>query len=161
MQVLPIHEIEARALEANSANKSWHFHILTPTCKFNDRQEYALVLELDNNVAVHYSDKPENELGKKLAPLMHKADVLNQEDDSSYYPSGNMKMVIDRARELNSKGIKWHHHLISRDCVFSSDDANYSLVFEDPELGIIEHKSADEPIDDLKLIEPLFYSQNQ
>lgn len=161
MQELPIHEIRTRALRANENNESWHFHILTPACQFNPRQEYAFIFELKDDVFVHYSRKPEDELGKELAPLMHKADVLSKPSASDYQLSETMKTIADRANELNREGIEWHHHLISSDCNFSSNESNYTLVFEDPENGVIEQKSEHEPIDDLKILEPLFYSQKR
>ena len=161
MQELSVIEIRTRALKANENNESWHFHIFTPTCQFNQKHEYAFIFEIKDEVYVHYSSKPENELGKDLAPLMHKADVLSEPNDSDYQLSETMKTIVDRAKELNKKGLEWHHHLISSDCNFSSNESNYTLVFEDPENGVIEQESEYEPIDDLKILEPLFYSQKR
>lgn len=163
MQELPIDEIKQRALKFHDEGLKWHFHILTPACKFNTKSLYAFVLEgpgVDQEF-VYYSDQIPGELGKELAPLAHKAKVLDQDTtDVSYEPSEKVKEIIARAQELNQKSFEWHHHVIFQGCRFNTNDSNFTLVFEDPESGeSLESLSDIEPINDLKQIEPLFYSQ--
>ncbi|HSX41431.1 MAG TPA: hypothetical protein VLF21_02250 [Candidatus Saccharimonadales bacterium] len=109
---------------------------------------------------VNYSDSPASELGKELAPLAHKADVVAG-DVGNYKPSDTVSRILDRAKSLTKAGLEWHHHVTFKGCQFHQGDANFNLVFEDPKVPEPIISSSDhEPIDDLKLIEPLFYSQH-
>ena len=160
MQKLSSDAIRKKALWFNQEGAKWHFHILTPACKFNTSQQYAFVLEGPDGNAICHSEQPPAELGKELAPLMHKAKVLDSNTtDDSYQPSETIKKIIARATQLNEQGVRWHHHVIFENCQYSEGKSKFTLIFEDPENGTIEQPSNEEPINDLKQIEPLFYSQ--
>ncbi|HSX17943.1 MAG TPA: hypothetical protein VLE51_01130 [Candidatus Saccharimonadales bacterium] len=163
MQEISIEEIQSKALGFDQNGVKWHFHILTPSCKFNTKSDYAFVLEGpdDSQQFVHYSKEAPSDLGKELAPLAHKAKVLDQKStDDSYRPSEIVQKIIARAKELNQQGVEWHHHVTFHGCQFNKGVSNFTLIFEDPETGkTIESPSESEPINDLKQIEPLFYSQ--
>jgi len=165
MQELSLEEIRTKAFQFHENNTVWHFHILTPKCKFNKKSLYAFVLEGEDGAQrfIHYSKLPPNDLGKELAPLAHKSKVLDQKTtDVDYIPSETIKKIIDRARELNQQSIEWHHHVTFPGCQFNTNNSRFTLIFEDPETGdTIENASEKEPINDLKQIEPLFYSQTK
>ena len=160
MREVTMEQIRSRALALNEEGIDWHFHILTPLCIFNQKKKYAVILENLGNNWVHYSEKKPSELGRELAPLMHKASVLDQATtDEDYRPTVAVKQMVSRAEKLNAAGVEWHHHVLPRSCKFNEDSANFTLVFEDPKIGVIKQSSDIEPINDLKQIEPLFYNQ--
>jgi hypothetical protein len=163
MREASLTEIRTKAMELHDKGAAWHFHILLPNCLFNENpSKYAFILEtLSTDDLVHYSDLFPNELGAELAPLAHKADVLNQSSTAqAYTPTQTMQRIIERAKELNQQGVKWHHHVTFPACKYYSGNGGFVLIFEDPVTGkSIESTTDEEPIDDLKQIEPLFYAQ--
>jgi hypothetical protein len=160
---LPATLIRQKALEHYEAGLTWHFHVMTPNCMFNEQPKYALLLETPTGTVVHYSDsaEPVTKLGKELAPLAHKADVLQRASaPKGYAPSPAVGQIIARAKELNAKQVEWHHHVTFAGCQFNKGGHKFTLVLEDPESGkTLESVSDEEPINDLRQIEPLFYSQ--
>lgn len=161
MQEASLERIRALAKKYQREGLKWHFHLLTPSCVFNKSGQYAFVLECNENKAslVHYSRKPERELGEELAPLVHGANILkNEKSQDISSPSEAGKKIIGRARELNSANIEWHHHVFAPGCTFNEEGAKYILVFEDPESNeVLKNESEHEPTNDLKEIEKLFY----
>ena len=136
-----------------------HFHIMSPTCVYNKSDKFAFILEGPETTYVHYSDKAEKELGKRLAPLLHGEKVLDSAStDSSYSPSPEVDRIIERAKQLNEHGQTWHHHMLFPGCTFNQYKPKYALVLEDPETGgLLTSLSDTEPTNDLKQIESLFY----
>jgi hypothetical protein len=67
-----------------------------------------------------------------------------------------------RARELNARGIAWHHHMLFPDCALNPNPGSWNLLFEDPETGQqISALYHDEPVQDLREVEALFYAQKK
>lgn len=163
MKELPLKDIRAKALQSHEDNIKWHFHILTPTCSLNEKSEYAFVLECpdQHEAYVHYSDQAEKVLGQELAPLLHGAKVLNQETTSEgYEPSNTVSKIIARAKSLNEQDAEWHHHMLFPGCQFNTHSPQYVLMFEDSQAGeTLESLSHEEPTNDLKQIEGLFYNK--
>ena len=160
-QVANLDDIKQRALNAQELGKKWHFHILTPMCQLNVRDQYAFIFEIpaDEVAFVYYSDQAEKTLGQELAPLLHGAKVLdNKTTDANYAPSDTIGRIIGRAKSLNESGIEWHHHLLFPGCRFNKNSPKHTLVFEDPEYSeLLESITSEEPTNDLKQIEGLFY----
>lgn len=160
MREISLEEVRAKALQANEQDLHWHFHVLTPQCQYNPKKSYAFALEVPEGNYLSFTAHAPNELGRELAPLAHKADVLNQAStDVNYQPSLAMQQIIARAKALTEQGIEWHHHVTFKGCQFHVGSSNYAFVFEDPERGVTVVPLEQEPINDLKQIEPLFYSQ--
>lgn len=163
MKEIPLADIKVKAHEFYNKALKWHFHILTPTCGLNEKSQYAFVLECPEREEAYvcYSDKAEKELGKELAPLLHGAKILNQATtDAEYSPSETVGKIIERAQALNDKNIEWHHHMLFPGCQFNSHSPQFTLLFEDPQANeIMESQSDEEPTNDLKQIETLFYKK--
>lgn len=163
MQEATLEQIKTKALQFHKDDLKWHFHILTPTCSLNDRPKYAFVLECPDQqqAFVYYSEQAEKALGQELAPLLHGAKILNKETtDSEYQPSETVDKIIDRAKHLNENGVEWHHHMLFPGCRFNTNSPKFSLVFEDPEAHeTLVSLSDQEPTNDLKQIEGLFYKK--
>lgn len=151
----------AQALEAD--NKTWHYHLLTPACQFNESQRYAILLEDINSqqTFVYYSDAAEMELSNRLSGMLHGEEVLQQANtSSSYHPSDAVRELLKLIDRLEGAGTAWHHHVFFLGCVFNSHKGEYELVVEDPEEGsYLVSVSGQEPKEDLKQIEQRFYNQ--
>ncbi len=160
MQKTSLEEIEKRANFYHENNLNWHFHILTPGCMLNNQNSYTFILECPDNREkfVYYSDRKEIALDKKLVGLLHGNDVLDKSTVSeAYKPSLVIKNIVDRAKELNRKGIEWHHHMLFPSCNFNKKSPKWVLMLEDRELDkVFESVTDEEPVNDLKQIEHLF-----
>jgi hypothetical protein len=110
---------------------------------------------------VCYSDKAEKELGQELSPLLHGSKILNKDTtDKDYQSSATIRKIVERAKLLNKQGIEWHHHMLFPGCRFNKHSLKFTLVFEDPQAGeTLESLSNEEPTNDLKQIEGLFYKK--
>jgi hypothetical protein len=165
MKKVSVEGIKSKASELAKEGKRWHFHILTPECQLNEKDGYALIVEntSDGEGFVCYSDEPYMGVGKELVKLLHGDDVVDSGDDEELSePSGQVKRILKRAKELNEKGVAWHHHMLFPGCVFNKHEGKFVIVFEDKEAGIvIESVSDQEPKGDLQHIETLFYQQKK
>ena len=157
-------EIMEKAKELHSHHKQWHFHMLTPTCTFNDKKgKHAFVLEnmTDNETYVVYSNERFMEEGKILVKMLH-GEKITEEPKKVHVINDKIKSVLESARLLNEKNILWHHHMLFPDCAFNKHKGKWNIVFENPENNkTTEILYEDEPKDDLKQVEVLFYSQKK
>lgn len=151
-----------KAKEFSIQKKSWHFHILTPGCLFNTNPDYALILEIpsDGRILVNYSKEKPMEAGKELVKLLHGSDVVQKTPSVSVTSPGGIKKILGRASQINARGDFWHHHLLFPDCTFNKNPGKWTLILEDPQTKeILESVTENEPKEDLKQIETLFYGQ--
>jgi hypothetical protein len=157
--------VVSTAVQANAAGKLWHFHILSPTCCFNkQRDRYALVVEIpsDRQTFVAYSANRPAEEGKQLVALLHGKEVLEGTGSATQITHEITATIISRARDLNSRGIAWHHHMLFPECALNPNPGKWTLLFEDPESGEkIRATYNSEPLSDLKEVEALFYTQQK
>ena len=168
MKQVSVKDILANAKQFTADEKTWHFHILTPECQLNESGSYALVLEntTDQNVYVCYSKEPYMNEGKQLVKLLHGDDVVDENEEKSKnkvtQSSETVVEILDRAKILHSQGISWHHHMLFPGCKFNKYSKKWVILFEDKLNGeLIESVTENEPKDDLKLIETLFYQQEK
>ena len=153
--------IEQKARELAAQKKLWHYHLLTPSCKFNDRKEHAFFLEnnTDNEYFVSYSDVPAMSLGKRLLQILHGEDLLNNQSEQVSV-SESTKRILDKAAQLNARGKNWHHHVFFPHCVFNKYPGKWNITFEDVESdSVLESVSSENPKEDQKEIERLYYLQ--
>ena len=165
MQEITIEEAMAKAKEFQAKGKKWHFHMLTPDCMFNERKDkQAFVLEnrSDGQVFVVYSDKRYMEEGQTLVKMLHGKKILGEEATGARPEHPNLKIILEKAKRLNEKGIHWHHHMLFPECVFNKHKGKWCLVFEDKEeKKLIEATYEEEPTEDLRKIEILYYAQKE
>lgn len=166
MKNATIKEIKQKAKELVTTKKKWHFHILTPECQLNDEDNYALVLEntTDDESFVCRSDEPYMDIGKELVKLLHGDDVVDDKAQKveKAEPSEQVQKILSRAKQLNSEGKAWHHHMLFPNCRFNKHQGKWTIIFEDKESGeVIESVSDNEPKGDLQHIETLFYQQKK
>jgi len=161
MQEIGLNELKARALSLHRDGEVWHFHILTPGCRFNDTDMYAFILEdtTGSSRFVHYSETAASDLGTELAPLLHGKDVFSPDQTAGH--TDEVEAICARAKALTQAGIHWHHHVLFPGCQYNTNGPRYTLVFEDPQTdGTLQSISDNEPKAALSVLEPLFYSQS-
>jgi galactose-1-phosphate uridylyltransferase len=157
MQATSLDDIRQKAHEFNDQNLQWHFHILTPTCKFNKSKKFAFVLEGASESYAYYSDRAEKELGRELVPLLHGSGILMEESGSgNYKPSETISKIVQLAKDLNKRGEQWHHHVLFPGCRYNKNSQEFTFIFEGGG-KVFENITTEEPKDDIKLIEPLFF----
>lgn len=162
-------KILKNAKKLGKDGKKWHFHILTPGCKFNKDKRFALILEntSDNEQFIHFSLKKTAKTGQKLVELLHGKGISKNAKEVAQNTkekklSHKVEQMIKRATELNLKGFTWHHHVLFPHCMFNKDSRYWTLIFEDPlNNEVIEERFKEEPKEALSKIEPLYYAQKK
>lgn len=153
--------IEKKALELAQQKKDWHYHLLTPVCKFNSKKRHTFVLE-DNSRRQYYafySDEPALDLGKRLLTVLHGKNILGKGSTKTRH-SESTKLILAKARQLNREGKFWHHHVFFPVCIFNKHPGKWNITFEDQQTGgVIESLSVVEPEDDQREVEILYYLQ--
>ncbi len=134
---------------------------MTQDCSLNDSSQYALILESPDSeeVFAHYCSEKPMDIGKRLVKLLHRTDIMQEGTEIKEMPSAAV-MIINRAKELNAKGIQWHHYMLFPDCMFNNHKGKWTILFEDcTNKQTLESVTSNEPISELKEIETLFYKQ--
>lgn len=163
MEEVSRERIEEIAKQLHKNDKDWHFHLLTPDCVLNPRDDkHTFVVEDtdENRVFVTYTEERQFGLGEELYELLHQ-DLDDEEsgEEANGELSEKVERIVERADELNQEKIPWHHHTLFPGCVFNEHD-QWCILFEDPETGeTIEPLYGEEPETDLQAIEKLYYSQ--
>ena len=130
-----IKEIIEKAKEADSQNKKWHFHILGKNCKFNE--------------------KPLKK-AKKLADLMYGKNFLEEKGEGK--KNKDFELILKKVKELEEKGIEWHHHHLHPDCIFNERKKMHAIVLESEGIYLTAFFDS-KPMKDLIKIEKLFYKE--
>ena len=137
--------------------------MLTPDCVFNERgDKYAFVLEnsTDDQTYVVYSDEPPIETDHELLILLYGDEILDEDKGTTASSNAKMQVVLQKAKELNEKNSPWHHHLLSPDCIFNKHEGKWNIFFENAEdAEVIEVLYEEDPVDDLRRIEILFFER--
>lgn len=160
MKTVSLEEIETIAKQLAQEKKQWHYHLLTPTCQFNEATNHAFVLEnsSDQEYYVYYSDEPAMALGKRLLGVLHGEDILAQKTTDVLSPA--IENIIRKARELNTAGKFWHHHVFFPLCRYNRHPGKWNITFENQqEKEVLESLSDTNPKQDQKEIERLYYQQ--
>ena len=158
-----IEEVQEKARLWQAQGKRWHFHMLTPDCIFSERDDkHAFVLEnsTDSQTYVVYSDKPYIKVDQELVKMLHGDKILDRDKGTTDSSNERMQVILQRAQELNERSIPWHHHMLFPDCMFNEHKGKWNIVFEDKENSdVIEVLYDEEPVDDLRSIEVLYFEQ--
>ncbi len=139
----------------------WHFHALAPGCVFSaQRDRYALVLEnrTDRRTYVVYSDEAFAEISQELVKILHGESILDKEQAREVSDNEMFQRTMERAQDLQQKGVAWHHHMLYPDCIFNQHRGKWNIVFESGEDGeIVEMLYEEEPTADLRTIEVAYF----
>lgn len=161
MKEVSIEEIETIARTLAREKKLWHYHLLTPTCRFNIAKKHAFVVEnnTDGIYFVYYSETPAMELGKKLLSVLHGDDILAKSVETAAI-SPSTEKILKKAEQLNAKGKYWHHHVFFPVCTYNNHPGKWNITFEDQEHGtVLESLNETNPKQDQTEIERLYYQQ--
>ena len=161
MKTVSLSEITQIAENLLGAKQQWHFHLLTPSCKLNQKKEHAFVLEdiSHDQIFVHYSIGAQMNLGKQLLKKLHGIDV-QKIANSNPSSSAEMKKILDSVQHLTRQGKLWHHHMLLPQCIYNPHPGKWTVYFEDKETGnILTSVTPTEPVNDLQIIESLYYQQ--
>lgn len=165
MKEISIKQLMCIAKKLESDKKKWHFHMLTPACFFNEHKDkHAFILENESEKQsfVVYSDKRYMEEGKELVKSLHGNKIIENKKTDLEITDENVKLVLKKAAKLNEQGVSWHHHMLFPNCIFNKHKGQWNITFEDSqENKIIEFLSKDEPKNNLRAIESLFYQQKR
>jgi hypothetical protein len=155
--------IEEKALQLAADKASWHFHILTKDCLLNKHSKVALIIENPKAGEYYLSlcDKKPMKIGKRLVELLHGADITDKAKQSSNAVlSQDETAIVQRAKELSSSGVMWHHHMLFPDCFLNRHQNQWTIVLEDRlNDTLLTSVSDEEPKSALREIETIFYAQ--
>ena len=144
----------ARANGAASAGLSGHLHTTPPRCVITGSEERAIVLEISGEPrgCAWFSDEPIEALARPLAILLHGADSVPADDEWLEPASAEVQRMADRMR-----GGHGHFHILGPACQVNPHPGQWTILFEDDELGVIERATDERPLADIRLIERLIY----
>jgi hypothetical protein len=113
----------------------------------------------DGETYVAYSKERNMTLGKKLVQMLHGKGILEKKAGRA---SPKIAKILEKAIKLNQKGVPWHHHMLFPDCIFNKDARKWAIILEDAETGeILTALYDEEPVEDLRKIEVLYYKQRR
>ena len=163
MVEITIEECRKKAKLWHAQKDSWHFHVLAPHCAFNTRRDtHALVLEnrTVNRTYVVFSDDKFVKVSQELVKLLHGDRILDKDKATTSRGSEKIQVVLQKASESNQGNLAWHHHMLFPDCIFNEHRGKWNIVFEDKQDdSVVEILYDVEPVDDLRLIEVLYFHQ--
>ena len=163
MKEVSKYELKAVVKRLSKAKAKWHYHLMTPTCGFNDSDQFVIIVEdLDGDSQyTHHSDTAKMELSNHFSKLLHGQKVVEAKDKTSQDKlTRSENEVIDTVKELTKAGVAWHHHVFFPGCTFNQHVDEFELVLEDPRSHhVIASTSKEEPKAALKHIESVFYAQ--
>ncbi len=73
----------------------------------------------------------------------------------------NIEELIEIAKEIDSKGIKWHHHYLPPECLLSEKRPNkHVIILENQKTGEIWYSENDKKMmEELEKLENLFFKR--
>jgi hypothetical protein len=119
---ISIKELKENAKICHQRKYNWHFHLLTPDCKFNQKKDkHAFILEnqTKDETYVTYSDKRYLKVGQSLVKLLLGDEILKNVGKTSSSHNQVVYKIIQRAKYLNKKNILWHYHILFPGCIFN------------------------------------------
>ena len=165
MKEISIKELQEHAKICNHNKHSWHIHLLTPDCDFNNgKDKHAFILENGTKAETYvtYSNKRLLKVGKSLAKMLLGEGILKRVSKKSPIHNKTTEKIIQRAKDLNKKNMLWHHHILFPDCIFNKHSRKWVIVFEDKEKHqILEALYDEKPLEDLRELEILYYKQKE
>lgn len=165
MKEIPVQRARELAAGWADSGRSWHFHALTPGCVLNERKDqYALVLEnrTDDETWIVHSDDEHVQLSQDLVKMLHGDAILDKERAAASPEHAELAWVLRRLATLNDAGVAWHHHMLFPDCIFNHHPGHWTLAIEieeEPAAKTLELVYDQEPVDDLRQVEVLYFSQ--
>jgi len=147
----------AEAKRLATAGAPAHIHTTVPGCIITRSPRRAIVLEAprEGRAWAYLSDEPIEDAAKPLAILLHGADSVPAEDEALEPASAAIQRMADRMAA--GKG---HFHILNPVCQVNPHPGQWTILFEDVELGMLESVTDDRPLADIRLVERLIYARD-
>lgn len=149
------------AHELQRQGRSWHIHVLAPDCVMNPKPgQYAFVLEDGSREKIHvaFSEERPREVNLELLKLLHGDDVLDR-PGSADASAQVASRLLSRIRDLDARGVGWHHHMHFPDCMLNPEPGKWTIALEAGDSDAVETETfAEEPHDVLAAIEVIYFS---
>ena len=143
------------AREAAASGIPAHLHTTPRGCLITGTSQRAIVLEISGEPGTYawFSDDSIEALARPLAILLHGADSVPNDDEGLAPASAAVERMAERMR-----GGHGHFHILGPTCVVNPHRGQWTILFEDDELGVLESVSDERPLADIRLIERLIYA---
>lgn len=147
-------ELVARARRLAAADPAAHLHTTPPGCCITASSRRAIVLEspASGEACAWFSDEPIEALARPLAALLH-GDETVPDDGETLEP---VSTELERMAERMAAG-HGHFHILNPTCRANPHPGRWTIVFDDDELGTLEHVSEERPLANIRLVERLIY----
>jgi len=148
-------ELATKARSVAAAGARGHLHTTPPGCLITGSPRRAIVLEATDEGVVYgfFDEQPIEERAKPLAILLHGADSVPDDYERLEPASAAVNTMADRMRM--GKG---HFHILNPVCLANPNPGQWTILFEDVELGVLESASDERPLADIRLVERLIYA---
>ena len=140
-----------------AAGGSGHIHTTPPGCALTGRADRGILFEATDETRTYafFDAAPIEARAKPLAILLHGAESV-PDDSEELAPAC---AAVNRMAERMQLG-KGHFHILTPVCLANPHPGQWTIVFEDDELGVLESVSAERPLADIRLVERLIYAQS-
>jgi hypothetical protein len=148
-------DLVAKAQGIAAAGGRGHLHTTVPGCRITGDARRAIVLEATDEGAVYafFDSAPIEGRARPIAILLHGADSVPDDHEALEPASSAVNTMADRMRA--GKG---HFHILNPVCLANPNPGQWTILFEDDELGMLERATADRPLADIRLVERLIYA---
>jgi hypothetical protein len=148
-------ELVTKAQGIAAAGARGHIHTTLPGCRLTGDARRAIVLEATDDGAVYgfFDLAPIEERARPIAILLHGADSVPDDHETLEPASDAVNTMADRMRA--GKG---HFHILNPFCLANPEPGQWTILFEDDDLGVLQSATADRPLADIRLVERLIYA---
>jgi hypothetical protein len=131
-----------------------HLHTTPPGCIITGSRHRAIVLEVagQSEACAWFSDEPIEALARPLAILLHGAESVPENDEDLEPACPAVEHMAGRM--LGGYG---HFHILDPKCQVNPHPGQWTILFEDRELGTLESVSDERPLADVRYVEQLIY----
>lgn len=151
-------EIVAHCMSLHADGRQWHFHSLTPNCRFNPKQgRYCFIIEDSETKEIWctFADSNYTSECNELVQVLHGETILSTSDRDE---NAQEAAIIKSVREAVECGEDWHHHMMKPNCVLSPNPVLHVISLERSSTPEFEFHESDHPPDDvLREIELLYF----
>lgn len=148
-------ELADRVRAIAHAGGRGHIHTTVPGCAITGSARRAIVLEATDSGSVFafFDVTPIEERARPLAILLHGAESVPDETEELTPACAAVNRMADRMRM--GKG---HFHILNPVCLVNPHPGQWTILFEDVDLGLLESVSDTRPLADIRLVERLIYA---
>jgi hypothetical protein len=139
--------------------RQWHSHVLSPDCRHNPfGSHYAIVIEDDTAGAASIAEGTTAfpEVDRQLVKMLHGDDILDSTKVAGGAEAARSSLLLAHIMALQSKGLRWHHHVHFPTCVFNPHSGTWSITVE-ADNSLFSEAFAEEPLDTIREIQVIYF----